>query len=86
MTRPRTGHSEVSIQVFVEGVTVPILFVVEPSKVSESTIRKRGVVGRVLSGPVSLRLFNPSQFYTRTKKCSISQQKGNAIESCKEIS
>ena len=69
MTWPRTGHGEASIQVFVEGVTVPILFVAELSEVSESTVRKRGVVGTVLSEPLSLRLFNPSQFYSRTKKC-----------------
>ena len=89
MTWPRTGNREVSIQVFVEGVTVPILFVVELSEVSESTVRKRGVVGTVLSGPISLRLFNPSQFYSRTKKCSVSwqrQQKGNAVESGNEVS
>ena len=40
MTRSRMGHCEAIIQVFVEGVTVPIRCVIELSKVAESRIRK----------------------------------------------
>ena len=51
MTRSRMGHCAAIIQVFVEGVTVPIRCVIERSKFAESVVRKRGVVvGRVLSG------------------------------------